>query len=122
MSQPAASSRSAVVIFAHADPFRTSYVADVLAGRGIAAVGPLDAASAIAAVGNGELAPPHPALLVDTDDTRDRLSLMAALRERDVPFLILTDDLPELPPDEPALRYPYAAYQVADWLISVVGK
>lgn len=115
---PHLSERRITVLIIDEDAFEAGYVASVLEPCGIDVVGPFpDMRDALAAIETDGL---QAAVIGRQDDAETGGSLLAALHAREVPYLSLLHGIraTTVAAGHPVLAKPFAAYQVADWILA----
>lgn len=105
------------ILFADDDAFEAGYASSMLEDRGMRVLGFAKSEEAIHAV---QHEPTIHAAVIGHLAGADQV--IAALKQRSVPYLLLLPSGPNRDPrklDGPVLTKPFAAYQVADWAMSV---
>lgn len=107
---------SHIVLLADDDVFECGYVEAVLAARGIAVVGSSIAEEPVLATIEGQ------ALSAAVVTHPSEPQMLDALGRQGIPYLVLARqaDIP-VDPNRPVLVRPFAAYQVADWVLTVLA-
>ena len=110
------------VLVVDGDTFEAAYVAATLEARGLLVLGPCDSAEqARLALESGQ---PIAAAVIGHDWTIAAPWLVQLAQQAGVPCLLLFPNQASrqasLPPGAPSLVKPFAAFQVADWVVSVL--
>jgi hypothetical protein len=122
MGQDSADPYKSVVLVADGDTFEARYVALTLEARGLSVLGPCASAEqAQLALQGGE---PIGAAVIGYDWTITAPELLQLVQQFGVPCLLLSSNQATrqaaLPPNVALLVKPFAAFQVADWVVGVL--
>jgi hypothetical protein len=121
-SQPSYS--DGVVLVAAGDTFEAGYIADTLEARGIpvlrACIEPDEVQPALQRTGRVRAA------VIGHHWANKAPELLDAVTAADIPWLLLmpsqTTPRAAYPVDTPILAKPFAAYQVADWVVAAIDR